>query len=122
MPQEIKTINLGGVNCYLVKTGDSFILIDTGFPAKRAALDKELASAGCRPGNLKLIVLTHGDLDHAGNCAYLRKKYGTKIAMHTGDFGMVERRDMHWNRKAKPDRFSTIFRSIIINGTALQAR
>jgi hydroxyacylglutathione hydrolase len=110
MPQEIKTINFGGVNCYLVKNGDSFILIDTGFPAKRAALEKELASAGCQPGNLKLVVLTHGDLDHTGNCAYLREKYGAKIAMHTDDSGMVERGDMSWNRKARPDKFSTIFR------------
>jgi len=40
MPQEIKTINLGGVNCHLVKTADGYILIDTGFPSKRAHLKK----------------------------------------------------------------------------------
>ncbi len=110
MPQEIKIISLSGVNCYLVKNGSGYILIDTGFPSKRAALEKELASAGCQPGNLNLIILTHGDLDHAGNCAYLREKYGAKIAMHADDSGMVERGDMSWNRKAKPDKFSTIFR------------
>lgn len=110
MPQEIKIISLSGVNCYLVKTGSGCILIDTGFPSKRAVLERELASAGCQPGNLKLVILTHGDLDHAGNCAYLREKYGTKIAMHYDDSGMVERGDMRWNRKAKPDKFSIIFR------------
>jgi hypothetical protein len=36
MTQEIKTINLGGVNCYLIKAGDGFILVDTGFSSKRA--------------------------------------------------------------------------------------
>jgi len=80
MPQEIKTINLGGVNCFLVKTGDGHVLIDTGLPTKRTDIEKELESAGCKPGNLKLIVLTHGDFDHTGNVAYLRKKFGTKIA------------------------------------------
>jgi hydroxyacylglutathione hydrolase len=110
VPQEIKIINFGGVNCYLVKASDGFILIDTGYPAKRPVLEKELASAGCQPGNLKLVILTHGDLDHAGNCAYLREKYGAKIAMHADDSGMVERGDMHWNRKARPDKFSIIFR------------
>jgi hydroxyacylglutathione hydrolase len=110
MPQQIKTINFGGVNCYLVKAGNGYILIDTGFPSKRAALEKELECSGCQRDNLKLVLITHGDLDHAGNCAYLREKYGVKIAMHTDDSGMVERGDMHWNRKAKPDKFSTIFR------------
>ncbi len=72
MTSEIKTINLGHVNCYLVKTGDGFILIDTGWATKRTELEKELESAGCKPGNLKLVILTHGDSDHVGNCTYLR--------------------------------------------------
>lgn len=112
MPQEIKIINFGGVNCYLVKAGDGFVLIDTGLPTKRTALEKELDSAGCKPGSLKLIVLTHGDYDHAGNAAYLREKYGTKIAMHNSDSGRVERGDWNWNLKAKPDKFSIIFRIV----------
>ena len=110
MKQEIKTINLGGVNCYLVKANDGYILIDTGFSSKRAYLEKELESAGVMPGNLKLIILTHGDSDHADNCAYLREKYGVKIAMHFDDSGMVEHGDMTWNRKAKPDKISITFR------------
>jgi hydroxyacylglutathione hydrolase len=106
VPQEIKTINLllpyrlGSVNCYLVETDTGFILIDTGGSNKRAELEKELASAGCKPGNLELVVLTHGDFDHTGNGAYLREKFGTKIAMHHDDSGMAERGDMFWNRKS----------------------
>jgi len=105
MPQEIKTISLllpyhlGSVNCYLVETDPGYILIDTGGSNKRTDLEKALESAGCKPGNLQLIVITHGDFDHTGNCAYLREKYGTKIAMHSDDSGMVERGDMFWNRK-----------------------
>jgi len=104
MTLEIKTITTHivfntYVNCYLVRTGDGYILIDTGKPNKRGVIEKELENAGCQPGNLKLIVLTHGDFDHTGNAAYLRKKFGTKIAMHYGDSGMVERGDMFWNRK-----------------------
>jgi len=107
MTSEIKTITTPfvfnvSVNCYLVKTGDGYILIDTGRTNKRGAIEKELESAGCRPGSLKLIVLTHGDFDHCGNAAYLRRKFGTKIAMHYDDSGMVERGDMFWNRK-KPN-------------------
>lgn len=113
MPQEIKTITesskSGSVNCYLVKTDTGYILIDTLLPTFRDALEKELENAGCKPGNLQLIVLTHGDIDHAGNCAYLREKYGAQIAMHSDDSGMVERGDPSWNRKMPPDKLSIPF-------------
>jgi len=105
MSTEIKTISLslpyklGSVNCYLIETDTGCILIDTGGSNKRTELEKELESAGCKPSNLKLIVLTHGDFDHTGNAAYLRKKFGTKIAMHHDDSGMAERGNMFWNRK-----------------------
>jgi glyoxylase-like metal-dependent hydrolase (beta-lactamase superfamily II) len=86
------------VNCYLVRTGDGFVLIDTGVTGKRSVIEKELENAGCQPGNLTLIVLTHGDFDHCGNAVYLRKKFSTRIAMHKDDSGVVERGDMLWNR------------------------
>ncbi|MBU7012319.1 MAG: MBL fold metallo-hydrolase [Theionarchaea archaeon] len=103
MSTEIKTIMTNklimSVNCYLIKSDTSYVLIDSGFSNKRTDLEKELESAGCKPGTLKLVVLTHGDFDHIGNCAYLREKFGTKIAMHYDDSGMAERGDMFWNRK-----------------------
>jgi glyoxylase-like metal-dependent hydrolase (beta-lactamase superfamily II) len=105
MPQEIKTITLplplimGNVNCYLIKTSKGFILIDTGGTNARNGLESELVNAGCRPENLDLILLTHGDFDHSGNAAYLRDKFATKIAMGYDDSGMVEHGDMTWNRK-----------------------
>ena len=98
------------VNCYLVRTGDGFILIDTGRTNKRGTIEKELESAGCQPGNLMLIILTHGDFDHCGNAAYLRKKFGAQIAMHKDDSGMVERGDMLWNRNKQNNLIRIIFK------------
>lgn len=106
MQQEIKTITLslpyklGNVNCYLVATESSYILIDTGSSNQRSELESALESAGCKPGNLKLIVLTHGDFDHIGNATYLREKFASKITMHNGDAGMAEGGNMFWNRKS----------------------
>lgn len=97
---EITSIVFGGIvaNCYLIKTKIGFILIDTGRKSKLKILEAEFQKAGCLPGNLDLIILTHGDFDHTGNSAYLREKYKTKIAMHKDDYGMVENGDMFWNR------------------------
>jgi glyoxylase-like metal-dependent hydrolase (beta-lactamase superfamily II) len=102
MIQEIITIKLPlyitHVNCYLVKTDLGFVLIDTGMKNARVRLESELMLAKCHPGDLKLIILTHGDFDHIGNAAYLRKGFKTKIAMHAGDVGMLQHGDMFWNR------------------------
>jgi hydroxyacylglutathione hydrolase len=89
---------LGSVNCYLITADSGHLLIDTGSSNARSRLQEELESAGCRPGRLKLIVITHGDFDHAGNAAFLRGKLGAKIAIHRDDAGMAERGDMFWNR------------------------
>lgn len=98
---EIKTVNLGFVNFYIVNTGAGFVLVDTGMPNQRKAVENALSDAGCTPENLKLIVITHGDIDHTGNCAYLREKYKTKVAMHKYDSYMVENGDMSAKRKVK---------------------
>jgi glyoxylase-like metal-dependent hydrolase (beta-lactamase superfamily II) len=114
MPITIITIPLalpfkvGHVNCYLIRTGDSNILIDTGVSGQRGALENALEGAGCRPGDLKLIVITHGDFDHTGNAAHLRQKYAAKIGMHPDDWGMAERGDMFWNRKSGKGLFKLI--------------
>jgi glyoxylase-like metal-dependent hydrolase (beta-lactamase superfamily II) len=90
---------MGSVNCYLIDTGAGFVLIDTGGVNNRQALLGALEAAGCRPGLLKLILLTHGDFDHSGNAASLRQAFGARIAMHAGDAGMVEGGDMFAGRK-----------------------
>lgn len=75
-----------------------------GQPAPRGR-----AGAGCGPGDLKLIVLTHGDVDHCGNAACLRGRFSAPIAMHRDDAGMVEHDDMFWNRKAPNPVIRAIF-------------
>jgi len=97
----IKTITFRGVNCYLIKTKEGYILVDTGFSNQRIKIENALDNAGVQLGNLKLILLTHGDFDHSGNCAYLREKYQSKIAMHKDDLGMVEHGDLFYSRESR---------------------
>lgn len=90
-PIPIQVINLGFVNAFLMPAGDKFILVDTGIPQQWPRLENALRTAGCLPDRLKLVVLTHGDGDHTGNCARLRDQYHARIAMHPADLPMVEK-------------------------------
>jgi hydroxyacylglutathione hydrolase len=113
MTIDIHTITTTGVNCYLLRKGDQFLLIDTSFAFRRRFIENEFDRLGCQPANLKLIVLTHGDIDHVGNAAYLGVKFKTLIGMHPDDWGMVEQGDMFWNRKADNSAFRNAIRKFI---------
>jgi glyoxylase-like metal-dependent hydrolase (beta-lactamase superfamily II) len=113
MPYEITGIYSKIANCYLVKTGTGFILIDTGISFGRGSLVKALEKAGCRPGNLSLVVITHADFDHTGNCVFVRKKYSVKIAVHRLESPAVETGKMLLNRKRKMGYFNRAMMSLM---------
>jgi len=98
MTASVRTLAFRLVNAYLLESETGFVLIDTGFRTDRSRLYKELVAAGCLPGDLKLIVITHGDPDHSANAAHLRATYGAKIAMHRAEAPAVERGDMFLSR------------------------
>jgi hydroxyacylglutathione hydrolase len=88
---------LFAVNCYLLTTAAGHVLIDAGFAPRRAALELALEMAGCAPGTLRLIALTHAHADHVGNAVSLRARYGAPLALHPGDAAKARRGDMFWS-------------------------
>lgn len=81
-------------------------LVDTGHWSERATLLWELRRAGLRPGDLTGVLLTHRHSDHAGNAAFLQRRYGAKIYAHRADAlvleGRVERPRIRPGRGATP--------------------
>lgn len=121
MKQEIIRIDLNGVNCYLGKSEAGYILFDTGghlmmdkeYTDRREMLLSRLEEAGCKPGNLKAIVITHGDSDHVANAAYLRDRYRTVIAMHGDDIRLVD--DLTLDKMMESFRFrSIIYKTVFL--------
>ncbi|HEU5205403.1 MAG TPA: MBL fold metallo-hydrolase [Candidatus Limnocylindrales bacterium] len=110
--EAITSISFDMANCYLLRSRDGFVLVDTGLPRNRTRIDHAIEAAGCRPGDLRLIVLTHGDYDHAGNATYLREAFGGVIGIHADDAERVRRGDWQWGFKSKPDRFLPLFRIV----------
>ena len=64
--------------------GDRWI-IDTGHVLERLALLAGLRATGFAPREVTGVLLTHRHSDHAGNAAFLHRRFGIPIVAHRGD-------------------------------------
>lgn len=76
---------LGMVNCHIVVGSKGSILVDTGLPGSSHKVARALRSKGLQFSDIKLIVVTHAHIDHAGSAAHLRELTGAPIVAHAGD-------------------------------------
>jgi len=68
-------------HCYLVDGGDELVLIDCGMGTQdsmRMLLDAVVA-AGCDPGRITSLLLTHYHADHAAGAARYREHLGLRV-------------------------------------------
>lgn len=78
-----------GAYVYAVTGKEGVTLIDTGMPGWGEAILAELAANSIKPGDIKQILLTHHDIDHIGNTAFLQEKTGCRIFIHALDYPYV---------------------------------
>ena len=84
----IHTIRLPLVNVFLVR-GDGWIIVDAGAPGDHTAILKAAAAHGVTPEAIRLILLTHGHVDHFGGAKALRAATGAPVAVHRADAGFL---------------------------------
>lgn len=74
-------------NVWLLESpGGGRFLIDTGHPVERPGLALGLWRAGLRgPGDVSAVLLTHRHSDHAGNAAWLRRRFACPVVCHERD-------------------------------------
>ena len=82
MPNDVLWIDTGSVNCYLCRDPDGYTLIDTATPGKADLIFERLAEFGGQPSDLRRIIITHADIDHAGSAAAVQARSGASI--HAG--------------------------------------
>jgi glyoxylase-like metal-dependent hydrolase (beta-lactamase superfamily II) len=78
---------------FLIKNEDFSILIDCGTPQGFDKTIDNIKKCGTEPENIKYIFGTHGHYDHVGAAALFKRKYGSKIYLHSCDVERVESGD-----------------------------
>ena len=100
---EIKRIQAGNGNCYLIAKGKNAILVDTCREKHR-----EKILEACRDYHVTLLALTHGHVDHVQNAAFLAEKLNVPIAMHRADLELLK------NNEAQPLKAKTLAGKIVL--------
>ena len=95
MSAEIYKLKFGINHCYIIKGKDA-IMVDGGPPNSGKSFLKKLKSLSIRPDEIKLIVLTHGDPDHAGSAKEIKEITGAQIAIHEYDRKNLEEAINNW--------------------------
>jgi glyoxylase-like metal-dependent hydrolase (beta-lactamase superfamily II) len=81
---KITRIQCGNGNCFCIENDGQAILIDTSWTSHREKILNE-----CKDKNIRLIILTHGHVDHIQNAAALSKALKAPIAMNKADYNLT---------------------------------
>lgn len=90
----IPILPFGLVNAFIIKTARGLILIDSGLPNTEKTVLKCLKKNDLSIEDVKLIIITHAHVDHAGNANLLRKLSNAKILAHSKDLKYYERKEL----------------------------
>jgi hydroxyacylglutathione hydrolase len=85
----IYKIDLDSSNAYVVR-GRRTILVDTGWASTAKKLERALEKLHVTPGEIALIVLTHGHGDHAGGAPRIHALSGAPVAAGHDDVSMLQ--------------------------------
>ncbi len=100
------------VNCFLILGAEGCALVDTGLPGSESKIGNVLEKNGHSFKDIKLIVITHAHVDHAGSAARMRELSGAPIVAHEGDL-------KHYTREVPMTFCSTGWFSHLFKATGL---
>lgn len=75
---------------HLIDTGDGLILLDTGYLQSLHLVLDGIRKLGFDPGNIRLLLHSHGHIDHSGATRALAELTGASTAVGRGDAEMVK--------------------------------
>ncbi|WP_120633833.1 MBL fold metallo-hydrolase [Ruegeria sp. EL01] len=81
----IPVLPFGMLNAYLIVTGDSAVLVDTGLPNSCEKVENALWKYELDWSNLRLVVLTHAHIDHAGSAVDIQALSSAPVLAHKAE-------------------------------------
>jgi glyoxylase-like metal-dependent hydrolase (beta-lactamase superfamily II) len=77
------------INAYLVEQDGEVTIVDAGVPGYYKDIDRELATMGRTPADVRALVLTHGHSDHIGFAERLRNERRVPVSVHEADAALA---------------------------------
>ena len=90
MSVNIHPIILGFDHCYIIQ-GEGTILVDGGAPKMAEEFARAIKKLSIEPGDIQLMIMTHGHWDHIGSAKEIKELTGAKIAMHEREKEWLEK-------------------------------
>jgi hydroxyacylglutathione hydrolase len=81
----IPILPMGLVNAHLIQGPAGAVLVDAGLPNTEHQVARTLRRCALGWHDVKLIVITHAHIDHAGNALRLKELTGAAVCAHAGD-------------------------------------
>jgi glyoxylase-like metal-dependent hydrolase (beta-lactamase superfamily II) len=85
----IHTLFTGVANTFIVENQNGVMVIDAGMPHQATRILQAIRARGHTPSAVRLILITHGHIDHAGSAVALKRLTGAPIALHRDDVRLV---------------------------------
>jgi glyoxylase-like metal-dependent hydrolase (beta-lactamase superfamily II) len=89
------------VNVYLVEDPRGVTIVDAGLPGLWDELEPELTAMGRSLGDVRAVILTHGDTDHIGFAERLRRERGVPVFVHELDVTLARgevKKEISWGK------------------------
>ncbi len=86
---KIKRIRFSYASGFLVYSGDSVVLVDTGHAGTQGKFIEAMSELQKRPEDLRLIILTHTHFDHAGGARRIKELTGAPLVVHRLEAGFL---------------------------------
>jgi glyoxylase-like metal-dependent hydrolase (beta-lactamase superfamily II) len=95
---EVFAIGNSGTTVYVIRTAQGLLMIDALGAGDAAGTTAQLESQllpgfqklGLDPAQVKIVLVTHGHVDHYGGASYFQERYGSKVYVSTADWAVME--------------------------------